>query len=182
MALGRLAQEDPSFRVSTDQETGQTILKGMGELHLEIKVDILQAHLQGRRQCRRAAGRLSRDAHASRPRSTTRTRSRPAVRASSPASRSSSSRCRRARATASRARSSAARCRRNTSPASKRASRASHETGVLAGFPVIDFKATLIDGAYHEVELERAGLRNRGARRLQGRLARRRAASCSSRS
>src|SRR5256714_9484856 len=42
MALVRLAQEDPSFRVSTDQESGQTILKGMGELHLEIKVDILK--------------------------------------------------------------------------------------------------------------------------------------------
>jgi elongation factor G len=41
-ALHRLAQEDPSFRVSTDQESGQTILKGMGELHLEIKVDILK--------------------------------------------------------------------------------------------------------------------------------------------
>jgi len=41
-ALMRLAQEDPSFRVSTDQESGQTILKGMGELHLEIKVDILK--------------------------------------------------------------------------------------------------------------------------------------------
>jgi elongation factor G len=41
-ALMRLAQEDPSFRVSTDPESGQTILKGMGELHLEIKVDILK--------------------------------------------------------------------------------------------------------------------------------------------
>src|SRR6202008_4062733 len=36
------AAEDPSFRVSTDQESGQTILKGMGELHLDIKVDILK--------------------------------------------------------------------------------------------------------------------------------------------
>ena len=42
MALQRLAAEDPSFRVSTDQESGQTILKGMGELHLDIKVDILK--------------------------------------------------------------------------------------------------------------------------------------------
>jgi elongation factor G len=41
-ALVKLAQEDPSFRVSTDQESGQTILKGMGELHLDIKVDILK--------------------------------------------------------------------------------------------------------------------------------------------
>ena len=38
-ALGRLAQEDPSFRVTTDEESGQTIIKGMGELHLEILVD-----------------------------------------------------------------------------------------------------------------------------------------------
>ncbi len=39
MALSRLAAEDPSFRVSTDQESGQTVIKGMGELHLEIMVD-----------------------------------------------------------------------------------------------------------------------------------------------
>jgi elongation factor G len=42
IALQKLAAEDPSFRVSTDQESGQTILKGMGELHLDIKVDILK--------------------------------------------------------------------------------------------------------------------------------------------
>src|SRR6266545_4514087 len=42
VALAKLAAEDPSFRVSTDQESGQTILKGMGELHLDIKVDILR--------------------------------------------------------------------------------------------------------------------------------------------
>ena len=41
-ALIKLAMEDPSFRVSTDQESGQTIIKGMGELHLDIKVDILR--------------------------------------------------------------------------------------------------------------------------------------------
>jgi elongation factor G len=39
VALGRLAQEDPSFRVRTDEESGQTIISGMGELHLEILVD-----------------------------------------------------------------------------------------------------------------------------------------------
>ena len=42
LALSKLAAEDPSFRVSTDIESGQTILKGMGELHLDIKVDILR--------------------------------------------------------------------------------------------------------------------------------------------
>ncbi len=39
IALSRLAQEDPSFRVRTDEESGQTIIAGMGELHLEIIVD-----------------------------------------------------------------------------------------------------------------------------------------------
>jgi elongation factor G len=39
IALGKLAQEDPSFRVKTDEETGQTIISGMGELHLDIIVD-----------------------------------------------------------------------------------------------------------------------------------------------
>jgi len=42
IALLKLATEDPSFRVSTDQESGQTIIKGMGELHLDIKIDILR--------------------------------------------------------------------------------------------------------------------------------------------
>ena len=41
IALGKLAQEDPSFRVHTDEESGQTIIEGMGELHLEIIVDRL---------------------------------------------------------------------------------------------------------------------------------------------
>jgi elongation factor G len=42
IALQKLAAEDPSFRVTTDQESGETIIKGMGELHLDIKVDILK--------------------------------------------------------------------------------------------------------------------------------------------
>ena len=83
VALAKLAAEDPSFRVSTDQESGQTILKGMGELHLDIKVDILRRTYKvdaniGAPQVayREKLGRSAR-------RSTTRTRSRPAVRASS---------------------------------------------------------------------------------------------------
>ncbi len=42
IAIGKMIQEDPSFRVETDEESGETIIKGMGELHLDIKVDILK--------------------------------------------------------------------------------------------------------------------------------------------
>ncbi len=42
IALGKMIQEDPSFRVETDKDSGETIIKGMGELHLDIKVDILE--------------------------------------------------------------------------------------------------------------------------------------------
>ncbi len=42
VALNKMMQEDPSFRVETDEESGETIIKGMGELHLDIKVDILK--------------------------------------------------------------------------------------------------------------------------------------------
>src|SRR6202162_3885850 len=42
VALAKLVAEDPSFRVSTDQESGQTILKGMDELHLDSKIDMLR--------------------------------------------------------------------------------------------------------------------------------------------
>ncbi|OBU15229.1 translation elongation factor G [Photobacterium aquimaris] len=42
IAIGKMVAEDPSFQVETDEETGETILKGMGELHLDIKVDILK--------------------------------------------------------------------------------------------------------------------------------------------
>jgi elongation factor G len=42
IAIGKMVAEDPTFQVETDQETGETILKGMGELHLDIKVDVLK--------------------------------------------------------------------------------------------------------------------------------------------
>ena len=42
VALNKMVQEDPSFHVSTDEDSGETLIKGMGELHLDIKVDILR--------------------------------------------------------------------------------------------------------------------------------------------
>ena len=91
VALAKLAAEDPSFRVSTDQESGQTILKGMGELHLDIKVDILKRTYKV--DANIGAPQVAfREKITQRPRSTTPTRSRPAAPASSRASRSSPSR------------------------------------------------------------------------------------------
>ena len=121
VALQKLAAEDPSFRVSTDQESGQTILKGMGELHLDIKVDILRRtykvdanigapQVAYREKLTRRSNRIIR------------TRSRPAAPVSSRASRSSSSPTRPAPATSSSRRSSAVPCPRSSFPASRRAS------------------------------------------------------------
>ena len=61
VALAKLAQEDPSFRVHTDDETGQTIIEGMGELHLDIIVDRMRREFNIARECRQAARRLSRN-------------------------------------------------------------------------------------------------------------------------
>ena len=152
LALAKLADEDPSFRVSTDQESGQTILKGMGELHLDIKVDILRrtykvdanvgAPQVAFRETHHQAGR--RRLH---PQEADR-RHRPVRPREVP----SSSRTKPARASSSSRRSSAARCRRNTSPASRRASKSVLGAGMVAGFPVVDVKVELVDGAYHEVD------------------------------
>ena len=122
VALAKLVAEDPSFRVYTDPESGQTIIKRHGRTASRHQGRHPQAHLQGRRQYRRAAGGVPREDHPARRQSTTPTRSRPAVPASSRRSRSSPSRRRPARRSNSRTKSSAARCRRNTSPASRRAS------------------------------------------------------------
>jgi elongation factor G len=51
IALGKLAEEDPSFRVNTDEESGQTIISGMGELHLEILVDRMKREFKVRSCC-----------------------------------------------------------------------------------------------------------------------------------
>ena len=58
VALGKMIQEDPSFRVETDEESGETIIKGMGELHLDIKVDILKKNPWCRGRHGRSAGCL----------------------------------------------------------------------------------------------------------------------------
>ena len=151
VALARLAQEDPSFRVSVDQESGQTILKGMGELHLDIKVDILkrtykvEANIGAPQVAYRetltkkvevdythkkqtgGSGQFARVKIVFEPQ-------QPGfgyefendiVGGAVP---------------------------KEYVPGVEKGLNASRENGVLAGFPLIDFKATLIDGAFHEVD------------------------------
>ena len=146
-----LAQEDPSFRVHTDEETGQTIISGMGELHLEIIVDRMkrefgvEANVGKPQVAYRETIRKSVDP------SRASSSSSPAVAASTATSCSRSSRTR-ARASSSSTPSRAARCRASTFPRSRRACARRCPTGVLAGYPVVDVKVTLFDGSYHEVD------------------------------
>ena len=84
-ALKSLSDEDPTFRIRSDEETGQTVISGMGELHLEMLVDRMQREFSRRGHRRQAAGRLPRDDHqGSHQRSSTATSSSRVVPASSP--------------------------------------------------------------------------------------------------
>ena len=64
LGLRRLAEEDPTFQVEVDDQLGQTKIKGMGELHLEVLVDRLMREYRRRRARGASAGRLPRDDHA----------------------------------------------------------------------------------------------------------------------
>jgi elongation factor G len=151
MALVRLAQEDPSFRVTTDQESGQTILKGMGELHLEIKVDILKRTYKI-------------DANVGAPQVAYReTITRPAdVDYTHKKQTGGSGQFARVKMhfeplPPGSGFSFASKVIGGTVPKEyipgvEKGVKGSLDNGVLAGFPVIDFKVELTDGAYHEVD------------------------------
>ena len=165
VALARLAQEDPSFRVSVDQESGQTILRGMGELHLDIKVDILRRTYKV-------------DANIGAPQVAFRETLTKAVEIDYTHKKQTGGSGQFARVKIQFEPLAAGSgfifenevvggsVPREYVPGVEKGLNASRDNGVLAGFPLIDFKATLVDGAFHEVELERLHLRNRGARRV----------------
>jgi elongation factor G len=150
-ALARLATEDPSFRVAVDHESGQTVIKGMGELHLEIIVDRMKREFKV-------------DANVGAPQVAYReTITRPAEIDYT-----------HKKQTGGAGQFARVKLRfeplapgegfvfdneviggavpKEYVPGVEKGLKASCETGVLAGFPVIDLKATLFDGAYHDVD------------------------------
>ena len=151
VALNRLAQEDPSFRVSTDQESGQTILKGMGELHLEIKVDILKRTYKV-------------DANVGAPQVAYReTLSKPvSIRYTHKKQTGGSGQFAEVSIDFEPLPPGSGFVFENDVvggsipkefiPSVEKGIKNQKETGLIAGFPVIDFKATLTDGKYHEVD------------------------------
>ena len=117
VAIQKLAEEDPTFRTEQNQETGQTVIKGMGELHLDILVDRMKREFNVEANVGKPQVAYRETIRAPSRSTTTRTRSRPVVPASSrrSRSRSSRSRSRRRRATSSRTRSPVVASRASTS-------------------------------------------------------------------
>jgi elongation factor G len=151
VALNRLAQEDPSFRVAVDHESGQTIIKGMGELHLEIIVDRMKREFKV-------------DANVGAPQvayreTITRTIEQDYTHKKQTGGAGQFARVK-IRFEPLPAGSGyefengvvGGSVPREYVPGVEKGLTNAKESGVIAGFPVIDFKATLIDGAYHEVD------------------------------
>jgi elongation factor G len=151
MALQRLAQEDPSFRVSTDQESGQTILKGMGELHLDIKVDILKRTYKV--EANVGAPQVAYRETLSKPMAIDYTHKKQTGGAGQFA---------RVKIEFEPLAPGSGYVFENDIvggtipkefiPSVDKGLKAQKESGLIAHFPVIDFKARLVDGAYHEVD------------------------------
>ncbi|WP_020176162.1 elongation factor G [Methyloferula stellata] len=151
VALQKLAAEDPSFRVSTDQESGQTILKGMGELHLDIKVDILRrtykvdANIGAPQVAYRE--KLTRrveidETHKKQTGGTGQfARIKVIFEPNTPGAGSSFESSIVGGAVP-----------KEYIPGVEKGINSVMGSGILAGFPVVDVKATLIDGAFHDVD------------------------------
>jgi len=151
LALQRLAAEDPSFRVSTDHESGQTRLKGMGELHLDIKVDILRRTYKvdaniGAPQVayRETLGRAT-EIDYTHKKQTGGTGQFARVKILfEPQPPGSGYEFESAIVGGS--------IPREFIPGVEKGIKSVMNSGPLVGFPVIDFKATLLDGAFHDVD------------------------------
>jgi elongation factor G len=151
VALSKLAAEDPSFRVSTDPESGQTILKGMGELHLDIKVDILRRTYKV-------------DANIGAPQVAYREKLTKKVEIPYTHKKQSGGSGQFARivmtfepaepgaGSSFDSKIVGGSVPKEYIPGVEKGVNSVLTSGVLAGFPVVDVKATLIDGGYHDVD------------------------------
>ena len=151
VALQKLASEDPSFSVSTDLESGQTILKGMGELHLDIKVDILrrtykvEANVGAPQVAYRESLGKKVEIDYTHKKQTGGTGQFARVKIIfEPGEPGSGYQFESAIVGGS--------VPKEFIPGVTKGIESSKDNGLLAGFPLIDFKATLIDGAYHDVD------------------------------
>ena len=151
VALQKLAAEDPSFSVSTDQESGQTILKGMGELHLDIKVDILRrtykvdANVGAPQVAYRETIGKKVEIDYTHKKQTGGTGQFARVKLIfEPLEPGSGYQFESTIVGGS--------VPKEYIPGVTKGIESCKDNGLLAGFPVIDFKATLIDGAYHDVD------------------------------
>jgi elongation factor G len=151
-ALQRLAEEDPTFRVRTDEETGQTLIAGMGELHLEIIVD-------------RLTREFNVDANVGRPQVAYReTVSRPVEKVEGRFVRQTGGRGQFGHAIINLEPSEpgegyefldkivGGRIPREYIPAVDLGIQEAMESGILAGYPVVDVRVALVDGSYHDVD------------------------------
>lgn len=151
MALARLSAEDPSLHVSSDPETGQTILKGMGELHLEIIVDRMKREFKV-------------DANIGAPQVAYRESITKAAEIDYTHKKQTGGAGQFAKVKmifepsepgagfVFESKIVGGNVPKEYIPGVEKGLEQAKETGVLAGFPMIDFKATLIDGAYHDVD------------------------------
>ena len=151
IALNRLAQEDPSFRVRTDEESGQTIISGMGELHLEILVDRMKRE-------------FGVEANVGAPQVAYREAVRKAVEQEGKFVKQSGGRGQYGHVWIKLEPHEAGKgfefvdaikggsVPREFIPAVEKGLRETLPNGVLAGFPVVDVKVTLFDGSYHDVD------------------------------
>jgi elongation factor G len=151
LALNRLAQEDPSFRVRTDEESGQTIISGMGELHLEIIVDRMKRE-------------FGVEANVGAPQVAYREAIRKSVEIEGKFIKQSGGRGQYGHVWLRMAPNDAGKgfefvdaikggtVPREYIPAVEKGLRETLPNGVLAGFPVVDVKVTLFDGSYHDVD------------------------------
>ncbi|MCC8362332.1 elongation factor G [Lysobacter sp. A6] len=151
LALGRLAQEDPSFRVRTDEESGQTIISGMGELHLEILVDRMKREFNV-------------EANVGKPQVAYRETIRKAVKSEGKFVRQSGGKGQFGHVWLEISPNEQGKgyefenaivggvIPKEYIPAVDKGIQEAVANGIMAGFPIVDVKVRLVDGSYHEVD------------------------------